>query len=246
MSLSGQNTLFSTLKIEEMNRPRNLREDETLKVVTLLNEGCSQQYVANLLGVRQSTISQIVNPFGELGSYQDKVIRSLQMEESHLKKQAFYQFRALAAVRNIVIFGRTVRRRFNGGSNSRRPAIAPLLTNKHTVTRLRFAREHVNWTTDDSKRILFSDETRVSLNSPDGCQQFWRRPEERYAICTISPRILFFSGSIMFWGGICFHGRTDLVHIWGRSMNAHFYVKNIVEEHVMSFASFDGNNFIFM
>lgn len=50
----------------------------------------------------------------------------------------------------------------------------------------------------------------------------------------------------MFWGGICFDARTDLVLMQGRSMNAHFYVKNIVEEHVMPFAPFAGDNSIFI
>lgn len=37
-----------------------------------------------------------------------------------------------------------------------------------------------------------------------------------------------------------------LVSIQRRSMKAHFYVENIIERHVMSFASFVGDNYIFM
>lgn len=50
----------------------------------------------------------------------------------------------------------------------------------------------------------------------------------------------------MFWGGIFFDGRTDLVPIRKRSMNAHFYVENILEEHVIPFAPFVRDTFIFM
>ncbi|KAF2884207.1 hypothetical protein ILUMI_21989 [Ignelater luminosus] len=84
--------------------------------------------------------------------------------------------RALTAARNITISARTVRKRLNEGElDSRRPAIATLLTREHRVTRLRFAREHVNWAIDDWKQVLFSDETRVNLKSPDRRQQVWRR-----------------------------------------------------------------------
>lgn len=243
-----------------MNRPRNLREDEAVKAVTLINEGYSQRYVANLLGVTQSTISRTFKRFNELGSYsrtpgQGRKKSTNARDERYLVNTSLRNrrftsselSRALAAARNVIVSARTVRRRLNEGRlHSRRPATAPLLTREHRVMRLRFAREHVNWTIDNWKRVLFSDETRVSLNSPDGRQRVWRRPGERFASCNISPRIPFFGGSIMFWGGICFEGRTDLVPIRGRSMNADFYVENILEEHVMPFAPFVGDNFIFM
>ncbi|ENN80289.1 hypothetical protein YQE_03282, partial [Dendroctonus ponderosae] len=42
------------------------------------------------------------------------------------------------------------------------------------------------------------------------------------------------------------HGRTDLVPIRRRSMNSHFSLENVLEEHVMPFAPFIGNNFLFI
>lgn len=93
---------------------------------------------------------------------------------------------------------------FSRGLDSRRPAIAPLFTRKHRVTRLRFTSEHVN------KR---------NLNTSNECKQIdkiWRRPEGRFVACNISPRFPFFGGSIMFKGGIGFDGRTDLIPIWKR------------------------------
>lgn len=75
---------------------------------------------------------------------------------------------ALGAGRNLAISERTVKKKFSeGGFDIRRPTIEPLLSKKHRITRLRFAREHVNCTIDDWKRVLFSDETRVNLNLPD-------------------------------------------------------------------------------
>ncbi|KAF2881643.1 hypothetical protein ILUMI_24500 [Ignelater luminosus] len=130
-----------------MNRPRNLREDEAAKALTLINEGHSQRYVANLLGIRQSTIRQ-----GRKKSTDARDERYLmQVALSNRRSTSLELSRTLTAARNVTISAQTVRRRLNkGGLDSRRAAIAPLLTREHTVTRLRFAREHVNWTIDAS------------------------------------------------------------------------------------------------
>lgn len=52
-----------------MNRPCNLTVDKIMKAVTLVDEGPSQRYVANLLGFSQVIIIRRVKRFNELGSY---------------------------------------------------------------------------------------------------------------------------------------------------------------------------------
>uniref|UniRef100_T1HBA4 HTH_Tnp_Tc3_2 domain-containing protein n=1 Tax=Rhodnius prolixus TaxID=13249 RepID=T1HBA4_RHOPR len=64
-------------------------------------------------------------------------------------------------VRNVSISSRAVRRRLNEGNlRARHPARGPLFTTVHKMTRLQFAREHVNWTLDNWKRVLITDEAR--------------------------------------------------------------------------------------
>lgn len=44
----------------------------------------------------------------------------------------------------------------------------------------------------------------------------------------------------MFWGGICFDARTELVALRVRSMNDYYYyLEDIVVEHVVPFAPFE-------
>lgn len=243
-----------------MNRPRHLTNDECVRASTLLDEGRSMRYVANLLGVNHSTVGRIIRRFRETGSHarkrgQGRKRVTSPRDERFLRVQVLRNRKCtsrelsneLEAARNVRISALTVRRRLKeAGLASRKPAIAPLLTAAHRVQRLRFARNHANWTVDDWKRVLFTDETRVSLKSPDGRERVWRRPGERFSACTISPREPFGGGSRMFWGGICFDARTELVPIHQRSMNAQFYLENIIQDHVMPFAPFIGDHFIFM
>ena len=45
----------------------------------------------------------------------------------------------------------------------------PLLTAKHMKRRLAWAKKYQNWTTDDWRRVVFSDETKVNVWGSDGC-----------------------------------------------------------------------------
>jgi hypothetical protein len=99
----------------------------------------------------------------------------------------------LATARNLVMSSPTIRRRLKKADlNSRKPAKKILLTRAHKIERLRFARNHQHWTIDDSKKVLFSDETRVSLKFPDGRERVWQRAGERSASCNTK-------GTVWWW-----------------------------------------------
>ncbi|XP_072376142.1 uncharacterized protein [Diabrotica undecimpunctata] len=84
------------------------------------------------------------------------------------------------------------------------------------------------------------------LYGSDGRIKTYRRGGERYATCVRRVRVAFGGGSVMFWAGISFEGHTDLVFIDRGALNAHRYITEILDEHVMPFAGFIGENFIFM
>ncbi|KAG1059978.1 hypothetical protein G6F41_013145 [Rhizopus arrhizus] len=44
----------------------------------------------------------------------------------------------------------------------------PLLITKHMKRRLAWAKKYQNWTTDDWRRVVFSDETKVNIWGSDG------------------------------------------------------------------------------
>jgi hypothetical protein len=75
----------------------------------------------------------------------------------------------LANVRQTNVSSRTVRRRLKSfGLTSRKPVTAPLLLPHHRRARLNFAMEHTYWTEEQWGSVLFTDESRFTLRSPDG------------------------------------------------------------------------------
>ncbi|GBO41356.1 hypothetical protein AVEN_56651-1 [Araneus ventricosus] len=54
------------------------------------------------------------------------------------------------------------------GSQSRRPTRVPLLTALHKALLLSWTRQYYNWTVDDWKHVVWSDESRFQLYRVDG------------------------------------------------------------------------------
>jgi hypothetical protein len=153
----------------------------------------------------------------------------------------------LADVRGVIISTPTVRRRLKErGLSAKTPATGPRLTVGHRRAWLEFAHQYVDWGDNEWKNVLFTDESRFSPRSPDGREKVWRRPEERYSQCCISPRTGYNGGSIMIWAGIFLEAHTDLVFVENGAMTAHRYILEYVESHVVPYAPFIGENFLFM
>jgi transposase len=51
----------------------------------------------------------------------------------------------------------------------------PLLKKAHRLQRLKFARYHANWTVEDWKRVLWSDETKINRIGSDGRVYTWKK-----------------------------------------------------------------------
>jgi hypothetical protein len=50
----------------------------------------------------------------------------------------------------------------------------------------------------------------------------------------------------MVWGGISWKARTELVFIERSTLTAHRYIEEVLQDHVVGFAQFAGDGFIFM
>jgi transposase len=91
----------------------------------------------------------------------------------------------------------------------------PLLTVKNKMKRLLWAYQHRNWTPEQWKRVLWSDEKKFELFNSKRRQTCRRRKGEQLRSDTIQPTVKHGGGSAMFWG--CFGGNQvgDLVQIHG-------------------------------
>ena len=95
----------------------------------------------------------------------------------------------------------TIQRALNEAGYKRRIARRCVFLNKRDrERRLKFANEHLHWTAEDWKRVLFSDEMSVKLfmerNSRD---RVWRKKGEKYHRDCINYRKRPQGTGIIFW-----------------------------------------------
>lgn len=126
----------------------------------------------------------------------------------------------------------TIKRRLlDAGLKGCIAASKPLLKTINKKKRLNWAREYQNWTTDDWKKVLWSDESKFEVFGSKRRMFVRRRPNERALEPCIVPSVKHGGGSVMVWG--CFGGSTigDIVRIQGILKKEGY--KQILKNHVV-------------
>lgn len=98
------------------------------------------------------------------------------------------------------------------GYRKTKPTRKPGLTTKMREERLQWCLDHQDWTLEDWKRVIWSDETSVVLGHHRGGYKIWRTADEAFVKSCIRPRWKGYS-EFMFWG--CFtYDKKGACHTW--------------------------------
>lgn len=238
------------------------RED-CVRAVFLSEQGRSQSQVAHELGLSKSAVQRLLKRYRETHSFDrrpgsgkkrcttprdDRSIVLNCLQDRTLNAKQLNQ--ELERTRGVNVSSDTVRRRLKEvGIQPKRAATGPKLSREHKEKRLRFAREHADWTPEQWGSVLFTDESRVCLFGNDRRKRVYRRPGERYAQCCISEVVSFGGGSCMVWGGISLEIKSELVFIAcgpEGGLNGQRYIDNILQAHVVPLAEEIGDQFVLM
>jgi transposase len=160
---------------------RHLSEIGVVKLVTLLQEGHSQQEVARRLGVSQSVVSRAWRRYRETGIYhrrqgQGRKRKTTYAEDRLLgisaKRKRFCTARELKndlqLATGTTVSTDTIRRRLSEAElKPYRPATGPVLTAAHRRARFQFTHRHADLQIEDWRHVLFTDESRFCLSTND-------------------------------------------------------------------------------
>ena len=89
------------------------------------------------------------------------------------------------------------------GFKKTKPTRKPGLTKKMKEDRLQWCLNHEDWTLDDWKNVIFTDETSVVLNQRRGGYRLWRTPDEAFIKSYIRERWKGYS-EFIFWGSFSY------------------------------------------
>ncbi|GFW54508.1 HTH_Tnp_Tc3_2 domain-containing protein [Trichonephila clavipes] len=136
------------------------------RVIGRLESGQTQRSVADAVGVARSVVARLWNRFQETGNL--TVRRNRKENATQLQRQLL-----LATGRRVS--SQTVRNWLHeGGLYARRPMVCIPLTPRHRAARRRWAAEHRDWEQHDWSQMLFTDESRFSLECDTRRVLVWR------------------------------------------------------------------------
>jgi transposase len=225
---------------------KSISPTTSIRVVNLLSSDHSIRQIAQITGLGKSTICEIkhkhqVNVENQHGGRprlissptRRHLTRKIKTGEVNTVPEAT---KMLTNQLSINCSKSTVRRTLKkSGLNGRKKSKKPLLKFHHRQDRLAFAQKYVEWTVEDWKRVLWSDETKICLFGPDGSDWIWKSQEEGLNKRTTQATVKHGGGNIMVWGCFSWSGTGMLLEIEGK-MNKEQY-RDILEEGVV--ASFE-------
>lgn len=104
----------------------------------------------------------------------------------------------------------------------------PKLSLKNVKARLDFAKQHKDWTLEDWRHVIWSDETKINRFGSDGRSWYWKHENESRNPRHIQQTVKHGGGSIMIWGCMTADGPGNMCKIEG-IMDQHLY-KSILQE----------------
>ncbi|GFT62376.1 transposable element Tcb2 transposase [Trichonephila clavipes] len=108
------------------------------------------------------------------------------------------------------------------------------LTATQCRLRLTWSREHALWTPQQWSCVMFSDESRICLQSDSRWTLIWRAPGTRYHQENTIERQRYGVAGWLVWGGIILGSRTEM-HVQSVTMTGHIYRDVIQEQHARLF-----------
>ncbi|UYV66997.1 hypothetical protein LAZ67_4003618, partial [Cordylochernes scorpioides] len=234
-------------------------DDLKWRTVGRMEAGQSQVEVTRWLNVNKS-VSKIWKQFIETGTIRRKEGSGRKRKAAtsedrylvatakrHREMTAIQLSNELSSATGTRISRQTVYRRLHEGAlYARRPMVCIPLTSAHRRARLNWCLEHHAWTHDQWANVLFSDESRFSLNTDSRRVFIWREPGTHYHPNNIREIDSFRGGSLLVWAGISSSSRTPLHIFSGGTLTAQRYRDEILEHYLRPYRDQIGHNLIFM
>lgn len=201
-------------------------------IIALWKEGLSTREIGEKIGRGKSSIAELIKKFKATGTTErskgsGRKRKTTIVEDKFLvlrsKRNRFRTSTKLQAdlvtARGTVISTSTVRKRLlEANLRARRSVQKHILKASTKVTRLRWAQEHLNWSSEMWSRVVFSDESKFKLHVGDGRLLVRRNPGERLSDACIQE-VPNKTEGITVWGCFSRSGLGKLAVI-NRKINA--------------------------
>ena len=220
---------------------KKISEEKRGIIINLLDSGLSAREIAKQCNVGRSTVNRIRNKLRPdinkpTGGRPDKltnqtkcyIVRSISSGQSDTATNITKQLKNDAIVDvNSETVRHTLRK---SGLTARKKVKKPRLQHHHKKKRYEFAEKYKDWTVEDWKQVIWSDETKVNRIGSDGCKWVWKKSgDSGIKDREVEGTVKFGGGSLMVWGCFTAKGVGYLTRIDG-GLNAELYVNILNDE----------------
>jgi len=205
--------------------------------ITLLRQGLSTRKIADRVHISRSTVARIraqrqLNiPVSKGGrpskvSKETKKILRRKFDTGAFKRLDEGQ-RLVQEVEGVHVHTRTIRSYLNMKAYVVRKR--PFLSKDDKKARYQFAQNHLHWTVQEWKQVIFSDETLVRMVGSHGRRFYYKDPKNK----TVRPHhtkgiVQGGGGTMLLWGCLTYWGPGDLSWIHG-TMDSETYIDVLKE-----------------
>lgn len=241
-----------------MAKRKQITLEQRSAICTLREEGYSERQIAKKLGISCKGVHYTLARKKETGKNEDRKRsgrpKSTTSQEDNFIRVLSKRNRRLTApqitaslneTRGTPVSITTVKRRLlSAGLRGCVAVKKPKLTIRHKKNRLEWAKEHKNWTINQWKKVLWSDESKFQIFGSNR-RVFVRRSKGERAseACTV-PTIKHGGGNVMVWG--CFGNNKpgSLVRITEK-LNKERYLKILKDFAIPGGLNLIGPGFVF-
>ena len=200
----------------------------------MLNAGHSTHHIGSITGVHASTIFRLCSKeHSELHKSSDgrstklsptNIHHAVYLITTRKAENAVQITKSLKTITNQSLSPTTVWRHLKkAGMKAVVKRKHPFLSTKHCKACLNYAHAYKDWTVEDWKRVVWSDETKINCLGSDGCKWVWKRPGEGLSDRLVEGTVKFEGGSVMIWGCMTWEGVGYAAKIDGR-MDSDLYL----------------------
>jgi transposase len=222
------------------------------------NAGMTFEKISTIVGISKSSVHRALERFEERGDFHDRRRsgrpkklnnRNIRMLKRLTENEGRYSSRETRirlnnSLKNPVCRRTVVNYLHQCGYEYKTRIKKLFLTKQHKKMRLDWCLEHSNWTTDDWKRVIFSEETTFYLFKRKNEVKIRRAKDDRWREGCMRVAAAGGGGRVNFWGAITSKG-TGCFRIYTEYTNTDVYC-NILESYLIPTVQLYGmeNNYL--
>ena len=173
-----------------MSPKKFLTPEEKQTIFRMSQNGFSCRKIAAFLPCSFPTVSRVLKRIKEENSFESKLKSGRKRVSTKRDDRRLFNFTKKTKLQLWRIYSKNgmwpqegaVRRRLRENGLKRYSATPkPKLSSSHLQQRLLFCKKYENWTVEDWRTIVFSDEVNIEAAPNGGRRKVWRIPDEKFS-----------------------------------------------------------------